>query len=70
MSVESEKKETNGEHPEHSVTGSGHAGTIVPYGNGSYLKLGDNKFEGTKLLMTIMAACFCTVCMSPRTGGR
>jgi hypothetical protein len=28
----------------------------VAYGNGSYLKFGDNKFEGTKLLMTIMAA--------------
>jgi len=31
------------------------AGTIVTYGNGSYFTLGDNKFEGKKLPMSIMA---------------
>jgi uncharacterized protein (TIGR03435 family) len=31
------------------------AGTVVNYGNGSYLTLGDNKFEGKKLPMAIIA---------------
>jgi uncharacterized protein (TIGR03435 family) len=48
----------NGEPAARSVnvapSGSG-AGTIVTYGNGSYFTLGDNKFEGKKLPMSIMA---------------
>jgi uncharacterized protein (TIGR03435 family) len=38
-----------------NVADSGRGGTIVTYGNGSYFALGDNKFEGKKLPMSIMA---------------
>ena len=37
-----------------AVSGGG-AGTTVTYGNGSYFTLGDNKFEGKRLPMSIMA---------------
>jgi uncharacterized protein (TIGR03435 family) len=37
------------------AAGGNGAGTTVSYGNGSYLTLADNKFEGKKLPMTIMA---------------
>jgi uncharacterized protein (TIGR03435 family) len=48
-----------GETPTQSVNVAaigGGAGTIVTYGNGSYLTLGDNKFEGKKLPMSTIAA--------------
>jgi uncharacterized protein (TIGR03435 family) len=48
-----------GEAPKQSVdvaAGARGVGTIVSYGNGSYITLGDNKFEGKKLPMDIMAA--------------
>jgi uncharacterized protein (TIGR03435 family) len=38
------------------AAGARGAGTIITYGDGSYLILGDNKFEGKKLPMEIMAA--------------
>jgi uncharacterized protein (TIGR03435 family) len=38
------------------VAGARSAGTVVTYGNGSFLRLGDNRFEGKKLSMKIMAA--------------
>jgi len=39
-----------------NVAASGNGtGTTVTYGNGSYFTLGDNKFEGKKLPMSIMA---------------
>ena len=37
-----------------AATGMG-SGTVVNYGNGSYFTLGDNKFEGKKLPILIMA---------------
>jgi uncharacterized protein (TIGR03435 family) len=49
----------DGEPNNQSVNVAGGArgtGTIVTYGAGSYLKVGDNKFEGKKLSMKIMAA--------------
>ena len=48
-----------GETPTQSVNVAaigGGAGTIVTYGNGSYLTLGDNMFEGKKLPMSTIAA--------------
>jgi uncharacterized protein (TIGR03435 family) len=38
-----------------AATASG-TGTVITYGNGSYLTLGDNKFEGKKLPMSTVAA--------------
>jgi uncharacterized protein (TIGR03435 family) len=38
-----------------NVAARGGVGTIVTYGNGSYFTLGDNKFEGKKLPMSIIA---------------
>lgn len=48
-----------GESPKQSVSVAATqrgAGTVVTYGNGSYLTLGDNKFEGKKLPMSTIAA--------------
>ena len=47
-----------GEPPKQSVNvaASARGGTVVTYGNGSYLTLGDNKFEGKKLPMSTIAA--------------
>lgn len=39
-----------------AAAGARGAGTVVTYGNGSYLRVGDNRFEGKKLSMKIMAA--------------
>lgn len=38
------------------ATGARGAGTVVSYGNGSYLTLADNKFEGKRLPMSTIAA--------------
>jgi uncharacterized protein (TIGR03435 family) len=46
-----------GQPPKQSVTvaASARGETVVTYGNGSYFTLGDNKFEGKKIPMVIMA---------------
>jgi len=41
-----------------AVAPSGSGGTTVTYGNGSYLTVGNNKLEGKKLSMEILAATF------------
>jgi uncharacterized protein (TIGR03435 family) len=51
--------EEAGESPKASLNvaaGGTGAGTIVTYGNGSFFTLGNNKFEGKKLSMGIIAA--------------
>jgi uncharacterized protein (TIGR03435 family) len=51
--------EEAGESPKASVNvaaGGTGAGTIVTYGNGSFFTLGNNKFEGKKLSLGIIAA--------------
>lgn len=55
---ESPADPASGEPPERSVNvapGASGAGTTVTYGNGSYFTLGDNKFQGKKLPMPIIA---------------